>query len=241
MALLLMMKKVKDFKFTFKYAFKNIYFNKLKSLALVSIFIVIFVLSFLLFSLKGLIHNYYYHDLNNTYKNHDLVISVTENTNARFFSIRELEHEAINDITPLLKIQTLINFEEQAYVNVLAGDITALNKLNNYSSTSELLKNQMIVTKSLAQKLGLTKGDLVLLQLDSSQSFEVVEIINDDGLINGNTIYISKDANVDHILIALGLGNINPAVLNNIYNLVYLDVNDLNIVDEIQLINGFEN
>src|SRR5690554_257306 len=122
MALLLMMKKVKDFKFTFKYAFKNIYFNKLKSLALVSIFI---------------------------------VISVTENTNARFFSIRELEHEAINDITPLLKIQTLINFEEQAYVNVLAGDITALNKLNNYSSTSELLKNQMIVTKSLAQKLGL--------------------------------------------------------------------------------------
>ena len=127
-----MSKRLNKLSFIGRFAIKNIWFEKLKSLALMVLFITIFMIVFLLFSVGGLVRGFYYQNIEDTYKNHDLVISVDENTNARFFSIRNLNHDSIVDTTPFLRINTLMTYESKTYVTILAGDMTSLNKINNY-------------------------------------------------------------------------------------------------------------
>lgn len=236
-----MLKRLNKLTFTGRVALKNIWFEKLKSLALMVLFITIFMIVFLLFSVNSLVRGFYYQNIEDTYKNHDLVISVDENTNARFFSIRNLNHNSIVDTTPLLKINTLMTYELKTYVTILAGDMTSLNKINHYVETQTLVENEVIITKSLADAYHIQLNDEIFLQLDDNLKFKVKEIVDDDGLLHNKTVFIDKDSNISNILEGLGLSGINSSLLKNIFNTVYLDVNNLEIIDELHLIEGYQN
>ena len=236
-----MSKRLNKLSFIGRFAIKNIWFEKLKSLALMVLFITIFMIVFLLFSVGGLVRGFYYQNIEDTYKNHDLVISVDENTNARFFSIRNLNHDSIVDTTPLLKINTLMTYESKTYVTILAGDMTSLNKINNYVNVQTLVENEVVITKSLADAYQLKLNDEIYLQLDDNLQFTVKDIVEDDGLLNNRTVFINKDANIANIIEGLGLSGINSDLLKNIFNTVYLEVDNLEIIDELQLIEGYQN
>ena len=236
-----MSKRLNKLSFIGRFAIKNIWFEKLKSLALMVLFITIFMIVFLLFSVGGLVRGFYYQNIEDTYKNHDLVISVDENTNARFFSIRNLNHDSIVDTTPLLKINTLMTYESKTYVTILAGDMTSLNKINNYVNVQTLVENEVVITKSLANAYQLKLNDEIYLQLDDNLQFTVKDIVEDDGLLNNRTVFINKDANIANIIEGLGLSGINSDLLKNIFNTVYLEVDNLEIIDELQLIEGYQN
>lgn len=238
--LLKMSKLMNKLKFLGRYALKNIWFEKLKSLALLVIFMTIFIIVFLLLSVKPLVHDYYYHELNDTYKNQDLVITVDENSNSRFFSVRSLEHEAIIEMTPFLKINTLMTSTENTYVTVLAGNLDSLNNVTNNLEINQILEKEIIVTRSLANKLNLNINDDIYLYLDNNLMFKIKSIIEDDGLLSKNVVFIDKDSNMKYILEGLNLSGINPDLLKNIFNTVYLEVSSDDIIDDLRQIEGFD-
>ena len=158
-----------------------------------------------------------------------------------FFSIRNLNHDSIVDTTPFLKINTLMTYESKTYVTILAGDMTSLNKINNYVNVQTLVENEVVITKSLADAYQLKLNDEIYLQLDDNLQFTVKDIVEDDGLLNNRTVFINKDANIANIIEGLGLSGINSDLLKNIFNTVYLEVDNLEIIDELQLIEGYQN
>ena len=99
----------------------------------------------------------------------------------------------------------------------------------------------MVITKSLADAYQLKLNDEIYLQLDDNLQFTVKDIVEDDGLLNNRTVFINKDANIANIIEGLGLSGINSDLLKNIFNTVYLDVDNLEIIDELQLIEGYQN
>ncbi len=236
-----MSKRLNKFSFIGRFAIKNIWFEKLKSLALMVLFITVFMIVFLLFSVNSLVRGFYYQNIEDTYKNHDLVISVDENTNARFFSIRNLNHDSIVDTTPLLKINTLMTYESKTYVTILVGDITSLNKINNNILVQSLNENEIVITKSLADEYGIQLNNEIFLHLDDNLKFKVKDIVADDGLLSNKTVFIDKDSNISNIIEGLGLSGINSDLLKNIFNTVYLDVDNLEIIEELHLIEGYQN
>ena len=121
-----------------RYAWKNVFFGKLRSLVLLITFILIFVVTFLIISFKPLVKEYFYHNVYEEFGDFDLVLGIDANTNSRFFSIRNLNNDQINDQIPLFQINTLLTFKDSDYVKILAGQLSDLKKLNPKVLTTEL-------------------------------------------------------------------------------------------------------
>ena len=154
--------------------------------------------------------------------------------------MRSLEHEAIIEMTPFLKINTLMTSTENTYVTVLAGNLDSLNNVTNNLEINQILEKEIIVTRSLANKLNLNINDDIYLYLDNNLMFKIKSIIEDDGLLSKNVVFIDKDSNMKYILEGLNLSGINPDLLKNIFNTVYLEVSSDDIIDDLRQIEGFD-
>ncbi len=241
MELLLKMKKFWDKSlFGLRYAWKNVFFGKLRSLVLLITFILIFVVTFLIISFKPLVKEYFYHNVYEEFGDFDLVLGIDANTNSRFFSIRNLNNDQINDQIPLFQINTLLTFKDSDYVKILAGQLSDLKKLNPKVLTTELKANEIIINRYIAKKFNLKTNDQVSLQFDQKINFKVIEIVDNQGLLTNNSVFIDKDSNLQYFLNALNISGFDPNVLKNLYNIVYLDVADLSVVNEIKAINDFK-
>lgn len=235
------MKKFRDKTlFGLRYAFKNVIFGKLKSIVLLITFVMIFIVTFLIISFKSLSKEFYYHNVYNQYGDFNLVMGIDPDANFRFFSIRNLDNDKINDKIPLFQINTLLTYDKSDYVKVLSGDLADLKKLNDKIKTSELKENEIIINKFIASKYNLKVFDEVSLQFDEKITFKIVEISDNKGLLTNNSVFIDKESNLNYFLKALNINVLNPSILKNLYNLVYLDTFDLSLIDDIKAINDFK-
>lgn len=235
------MKKLFDkFSLTFRYAFKNIIFGKLKSLALVFIFILILVVTFLILSTRLFVSNYFNYQVTEKYGKFDIVMTVDENTNARFFSIRKLENEKIIDRVAFFEVNTIMSSEKLEYVKVMLGNLDGLKKVNSKVTSLNLNYNEIIITKYLAESFGLKLGDQVKIKFNDDIEYEVVEIVEDGGLFSKTTVFIDKDSNMQQILTAMNL-TVTPEITKNIFTIAYLNVSNVNIIEEIKAIDDYKN
>ena len=195
------------------------------------------------FSMRDFFTAYYYGKLEETYENYDVIMSVSPLGQTRFFSVSTLEademiNDAIEDKAMFFEFEVFLekNSEINDYVQVKASNIDALKKINHQVTyQNDLLDDEMIITESLASSMDLNVGDKVFIDIkDQRKAFVVVDIIKDDMLFTGQQIFIDKTEGLPFFLSALSpsLESLNPALLTNIYNKVYIDVDDTYDIEE---------
>lgn len=230
------MKIISKIAFAFRFTFKNIIKYPFQTLVLLFSFLSLFIITLLGFSIRPIIESYYYEKTLAEYQDIDFYLSVNENSQMRYFSIRHFNEnyevqELFSDVLPFFEIQTLVGFnDKKIYVTAMASSIDSFKKTTgivNYSK--ELAENEVIITESLARKYQLNINESLILYVgESYKSFEIVEIVIDDGLFTGNKIYLNKEYCISFFLSALNptLGNLKPIFFKNLYNRIYFEVND---------------
>ena len=242
-----MKKSLNRLNFFLRFIFKNIISSPLKSILMMIGFLGIFVSLILAFSMKDFFTSYYYGKLEETYEDYDLIMSVSPLGQTRFFSVSSFNadeqiQDAINKKAMFFEFDVLLqkNDDIKTYVHVKASNLDMLKSINEYVSyPTELLDDEMIITESLALAMDIKINDDVYIEISNEQkTFVVVDIIKDDMLFSGEQIFIDKSEGLPFFLSALSssLESLNPALLTNIYNRIYLDVKDSYDIDEVSLL-----
>lgn len=222
--------------FAFRFAFRNLFYFKIRSLIIGISFLILFVVTLLGLSTKPFIEAYYYGLAEEIYPTVDCYIGINENTNTRYFSVRTLnQSETIASMTdaiiPFFEISTLIEVNQQpkTYVKVMASTLEHLKRVApqvNYSETN-INTNQVIVTSSLQEQFQLSLNDTLTIYVGETQrDYTIVSIEEDGGLFAGSTIFLNKEESVSLFLSALipDLGDLNPIFFTNLFNRVYFEV-----------------
>lgn len=219
--------------FALRFAWKNIYRHKFRSLILFFSFLSLFIIALVSFSLKSIIRTYYYTPYESRYQDIDLTLGISYNTNARYFSIRhfrdsELNGKEINDYFPFFEIETIVQYqEEELSLQVLASEVEVLKKVVPLVETKTLNEDEVIITNSLAQRLNISEGDKITVYLGSvEKEFSVTEIILDYGLFQNQVIFLNRSDVISSFLKTLNpaLGDMNPLYFNNLYNRIYISL-----------------
>jgi ABC-type antimicrobial peptide transport system permease subunit len=234
-------------------AIKNIRFSKLRSLILYFSFTIISITILLFFSLKPFVYDYFYHNIERKYGSTDFILTYDQNSNARYFSIRELEYKFDNEddfefLAPFFEVKTLLEApnDEQFYVNLMASDIEEFKKVITLpDSLTNIKENEVIISKSFSQSHQVKENDWIELQIgEELLPFQVIKIVDDNGLLQKNTVLIDKNSNLHLLLKSMGV-NINPKFTKKIYNVVYFSLKDNNnssdLKSEIKSINDYQN
>ncbi len=230
--------------FIFKLAYKNLIYHPLRSLLLGLGFLGVSVIIFLALSMKPMMYNYYYGMVEEQYDNIDMILDVSQTGSTRFFSIGFLNNESVKEVTddfyPFFEFDILANADnEQAYVHMFASSIENLKVISNVDeiNISNLKNDEVIITASYAKSYDIELGDQIIINAsNTSKAFKVVNIIEDRGLFVGSSIFIDKDTSIAFFLESLSptLSNFPPALLVNLYNRVYVDIDDDATYDQVQ-------
>ena len=231
----MMKKSLTRLLFQVRFVYKNIISSPLKSILMLIGFLGVFTSLILGFSMKDFFTSYYYGKLEETYENYDLIMSVSPNGNTRFFSTSVLQtddqiNEVINEKAMFFEFDVLLQASDQnrQYVHVKASHLDMLKKINRYVYYQDsLLDDEMIITESLALEMKLDVGNEVFIQVNEQQkTFKIVEVVKDDMLFDEMQIFIDKTEGLPFFLNALSpsLASLNPILLSNIYNKVYIDI-----------------
>jgi len=181
------------------------------------------------------IKSYYYDELVDKYRDIDFSMGITLNSNLRFFSIRPLTEASdidtyIEDYAPFFEMDTLVEINgSKQYVKTMASTLDNFIKVTNpiHYTNATLEDDEVIITRSLSDSYQLEAGDYLTLFLgDLTKEYNIVDIVDDGGLFQGETIYLNKEGSLSFFLSALNpsLGSLNPILLTNFYNQVYFEV-----------------
>jgi len=240
----MMKKTLSRIGFSFRFAFQNIIHFKIRSILLIFSFITLTAVILLGLSNQPFVEKYYQEELASKYRLIDFHMGVSENTNTRFFSITPLVNslsaqEVIEEYYSFFEMNTLIGGEkfDKTYVKVFASTLPNLRKISGQIHFTEetLSYTQTIITQSLAMKYQLVENDFIDLYVgDSSKQYQIVEIVEDDGLFRGDAIYLNKEGSLLFFLSALNpeLGSLNPLFLKNLYNHIYFTVKGNSNIEE---------
>ena len=223
--------------FAFRFAYKNIIHDKIRSLMILFSFVAFFVVLLLGFSNRDFFNRYYYDELEQKFQHIDFQMTTSENNQIRFFSIANLNQMnlegVIESYVPFFEIQTLLELPNNDFTNVkvMASTLNHLKTVSNQSfyPGNELLNDEIIITRSFANQHGLKLGHLVELHAGrASKSFYIVEIVADGKLFQGDSVYLNKDASLSFFLEAINpqYAGISPHLFANIYNKVYFELAD---------------
>lgn len=226
---------ISRFLFSFVFAYRNIMRYKLRSVLFVLSFIALLSALMLALSLRGFVREYYYHDLENTYRDINMIIKTSESANARYFSIRHLDdleddENLIENYASFFEVPTLIHHENQtSYVHVLLGSILDFKSISNTFDDVDLSLNEVIITKSLSSLHQLNTNDVIEIQiLNQSYFYTVKSIVDDYGVFKGEKLFMSNEDNLSLIIKTQypSLSNLPQSALRNLRNVVYLKYND---------------
>jgi hypothetical protein len=231
------------FLFSIRYAYKNIIKSPLRSVLLMLSLLALVTSLLLASSSRDFMTQFFIGDLESQYQDLDLIASVGTAGNARYFTIRTLNEDPnqatyIREAIPFFEVDTLVEFnEEKVYVKVMSSSIHVLKKVSSvHQDRLELNENQVIITKSLADDYQLSHGDTVSMHLGAStKDYVIAEIITDDGLFSGHTIYLNKDYSLPFFLTALNpaLSGFPSIFFTNLYNTLYIDIQDDQTVESV--------
>ncbi|TNF09045.1 MAG: ABC transporter permease [Bacillota bacterium] len=235
-------------KFAWRYAYKNIFSHPMKSVLMVIGFLALFSTLLLGSTIPTFFKAYFYGEYTDIYHDLDLKMGVNPHGDTRFFQTRDLNDDSLDhvlvDYIPFFEIDLLLETEhdDRFYAHLYASTIEQFKKisLSNQPTSKILAEDEMIITSSLAKTYELSLNDQITLYSgDLSRTFEIIEIVEDGKLFRDQSIYIDKLVSFSFFLESLspGLASLNPSLLVNIHNTVYLDVHpDIALEDAISLI-----
>lgn len=192
----------------------------------------------LAFSMKDVFHTYFYGNLAETYQDIDLKVTVNTDSDLRFFRTRFLDDENITAVADGLypffeyDVVTKIDSDVRHYVHVYASSLDMLSHLSDvtYIANTTLADDEVIITRSYAKKYMLSVGDSITLEAGvETKDFNIVEILNDGKLFQGDSIFIDKTASFSFFLSAFDENLLNltpPSSLATYHNVLYVDLKD---------------
>jgi hypothetical protein len=192
-----MKKFLYSFYFSFRFAFKNIFYYKFKSILLLLSFIALLSALLMSFSSRSYISSYFISNYENRYQDLDIKMSISPNSNSRFFSMRDLndaldKDQYFDEIIPFFEIDSLVEINSsKEYMKVMSSSLSNLKKVSNINYQSEnLLSDEVIITKSISINYSLNLEDEIILHVgESNKIYKVVSIVEDSGLFQGETIF----------------------------------------------------
>ncbi len=221
--------------FILKFSYRNMMSHPLRTVLLWFGFLGVSLTLFLVFSMNPMMFNYYLGRVEKRYQDVDMVVEVSSTGDARFFSTADFDE---NDISSIIKrYDAFFEFDilattenDESYVHVYASNIDSLSYISNQDiSQTSLLDHEVIVTKSYADDHQLQIGDEITLNAsDSFKTFEIIDIIEDDFMFQGSSIFIDKQTSISFFLETLSptLAGFPPSLLTHFYNRVYIELND---------------
>lgn len=235
-----MKSSISKFAFLFKLAIQNILHNRLRSIIIFITFIIISILSLLTFVTKPLLNYYIYQVTYAKYADIDIILSVDDQSNTRFFSIRDLQNRFdlendFNYVAPFFKFTTMIETNtDYTYVNLYASSLSDLNKILVIKPTIQTLKeNEIIITKSLSEKYNININDSITLLIGREKLlFKVTEILPDNNLFSNLSVFIDKNNNAQIFLNTLGLGAL-PPIVSKTSIIAFISVYKINMIKQI--------
>jgi putative ABC transport system permease protein len=242
--------------FSFRFAFKNIIRFKVRSILIVLSFFALFVSLLLGLSVNDFLYTYYYDELEDQYRTIDFSMKTNLNSNLRYFSITHLQQNTelngyIETYYPFFEIETIVEIDasNKTYVKTMSSTIEHLIPVSNLDENTSiaLTDTQVVITKSFSEKYSLNLNDSFMMYIGSAQrDLQIIEIVEDGGLFQGDTVFINKSSSISLFLTAMNpsLGTLPPSLLVNIYNRVYFNVAQGVSVDEamnfVQSITAYE-
>lgn len=221
--------------FIVKVILKNVLEHPLRSLLMGLGFFGLFIATFMTFSMHDLMYQYHVSKIEDVYQDFDMEIGLDQYSDQRFFSIRDFNESEIDaqiaTYHPFFEFTVLSSSKgEQTYVDVYASSIANLEKISDRDiAIDTLLDNEVIVTHSYAKEYNLDVHDVITLYAsDQQKTFVVKEIVEDQYLFSGHSVFIDKDASLAFFLASLSpsLEGFPQILLKNLYNHVYIDIDD---------------
>lgn len=222
--------------FIFRFAFKNVIFHPMRSILLWLGFLGVSLTIFLSISMNDVMFNYYYGKVESKYQNIDMVLEVSSQGSSRFFSISDFDDPDISNqmdaYYPFFEFDVLSSVDfDMSYVHIYASDMASFKHIASeiHTDLETLGDNQIIITKSYADTYDLNIDDQILLHAsDTNKSFTIIDIIDDAYLFSGPSVFVEKQTAMSFFLESLSptLASFPPALLTNLYNRVYIDLNN---------------
>lgn len=211
--------------FKFHFARRNIQANKKNSIVVILTLSLIFCLSIMLLGLKPAATRIYELEFVEKYEDIDIVISYDEYSSSRLINRRSLLENYSTDIEYALSffnLSVLVNQETPVYFNMLSGLPHDFERL--VDEDVFLLENQVIITRSLADKYGLDIGSSFNFSIFTTEfDYTVGDIFEDRNQFSGDAFYIDK---------SIIMESLYGFSLDNLGNVVYIDcVNENSISD----------
>lgn len=219
-----------------RYAYRNIIKKPLRSILLVLSLMALITALLVTTSSREFMTQYFLGDLQSQYQDLDLKASVGTAGNARYFTLRTLndhqdKEKYIKDVIPFFEMDTLVEVgAEKVYVKTMSSSISSLRKVSSvHPERLELTADQVMITQSMADAYLLNRGDVLTMHLGQSEkSYQIVDIILDQGLMTGHRIYLNKQYSLSVFLSALNpaLSGLPEIFLTQLYNTLYIDIQD---------------
>lgn len=208
------------FKFKFRHAFRNIQSKKGSSLIVIFTLTILITLILLSLSMYPVFKQVFYYEAKEVYQSVDVVMSYDENSQVRIINKRNLEINYATEMSyasVFMNIYTLLGFNEsEFYAQILSAEPHELERLIN-QDISSMSGREMVVTSSFAEKHNLTIGDeICFFASDVEYIYSIIQIVEDDGLFAGETVFILKSVFMEDLF---GLSN-----LENLGNTIYIDL-----------------
>ncbi|MFP4187476.1 MAG: ABC transporter permease, partial [Acholeplasmataceae bacterium] len=220
--------------FAFRFAYRNIIWYRLRSLLILFSFTALFTALLIGFSMPDYFQDYYYGRLEQRYRDIDLVMRASPNSNTRFFSLRTLTDDAIadhiTDYAPFFEVDTLVAIEDETelYVKAMASTSKELARITGLD-IPDIGPEETVLTESVARQYGVLVGDTIDMVIgEADQELEVVAIVSDQGLFAGDAIFIDREASLRLFLLAIDspYADASWVLLENIYNTVYFSLTE---------------
>ena len=202
--------------------YKNMLYATTRHIFMFISFSLLLAFVLMAFSIKPVLRDYYVDKYEDIYGKTDLIMQIGDQSSSRYFSIRPLEEMGETDFYPTFEIS--MKLDENYYRVILSSD-SSLAYLSNQMVTP-LMADDIVITKSMSDKTGYMIGDLMVLSLgNQSQTFVVKAIVDDDGIAQGDTLFLGHAHHIKTVLSSLvpSLSNLNDAFFSKLYNKVYFE------------------
>jgi len=195
---------------------RNISTNLKTSGVIVLTLSLIFSILILVLSIKSIYYSIFSKEAEAIYSNTDIVIHYDEYSPSRFINKREIieNYDDVQHALSFFNIQVLSTIHDQsAYLFLNSALPHELEIL--LDQDIELDGHEMIVTASLAKEYHLNVGDSIsFLIFDYTFDYDIADIIDDQGVMSGNSFFVDKSILLEELF---GLGS-----LTNFGNVIYL-------------------
>lgn len=214
---------MKSFLFRLRFSWKNITRNPGRSLVVFLTLTLSMTLTILILGMNNGFSQIFYHQLQDPYLNVDMTLTYDSNSESRILNKRGLteRYSAYYRFAAcFFNYYSLIGSGDDPgyYAQVFSGAVIDLENLID-TDLGVLNDGEMFVTRSMADKHGLSENDTVRLYVSGSEvPYRIKAILPDRGLFAGEAVFVNKVELLQRLFSLSGLSNLG--------NIVYIDLID---------------